>query len=100
MKNAKSYELESEIEKFRGVFRFIVYRVQHIVRMRDANLWSSISKRSEQDTRIYVFCLPTVGEGRRESTSLVLFRRAVFTFRFSPVTPRHTVVRRTFLKVC
>lgn len=31
MKNAKSYELKSEIEKFRGVCRSIIYRVQHIV---------------------------------------------------------------------
>lgn len=100
MKNAKSYELKSEIEKFRGVCRSIIYIEFNTLWIRDANLWPSISKRWERDTRIYVFCLPTVGEGRRESTSSVLFRRAVFTSRFSPVTPRLTVVRRTFIKVC
>lgn len=69
VKNAKSYELKSEIEKFRGIFRSIVYRVQHIVNKRresmafdfqtfgrrHENLCLLFTNRWRGETWIYVF---------------------------------------------
>ena len=99
VKNAKSYELKSEIEKFRRVFRciYIVYKVQR--RMRESMVFDF----QTNETRESMYFVYQRWRGETcESTSLVFrFRRAMFTFRFSPGTPRLTVVRRArFLKVC